>query len=205
MQSIPVREQAVKRPLRSVTTRAATVGLVLLCLGGCASTFTLPDNVLDISRSMTREEALAIIDDYVHPDSKHAGLCAHWFSQSLYGSPGLMAKVIRVSGAEIYYSGDVMFGTGSRVEGDFLAGTGQVYVSYTTAPRDLAIDLSQLAFIRLNNESDCGPEWHGKTLRLHVSRSQGVSVQIDDARFDRFAAALRFIAPQALWKQGWGF
>jgi hypothetical protein len=156
------------------------------------------------AKLMNRNEALATIKDGLTPDSKHAGLCSHLGFKGGAASSGFPAKLVRVDGTQVFYSGVMSSMSGGSVSGNVTQGTGQLSTTYASAEDSFDFDLEKITIVRLKSGSECTSDYAGRSLRLQIGTSQIIIVEVDNRRFDRFVAAVKVLVPNAQWKEGVG-
>ena len=196
------RVAAWSNPMRC--KRILLVLVISFALGGCASTYTLPSNTQSLASLMSSEQALAILNDALTADERHAGLCSYrdlTLGISLSGSPATFTKInqgwIDFTSAVTIPSAtprSIYNPQGPRLDAIY---------SNPNAPH--VLEFNKIDLIRLMGDKACGQKPGGYAIRLESGIWGSVLVHVDEARFERFSAALRYLLPMARWIDGMGF
>jgi hypothetical protein len=174
--------------------------LMVLLVGGCASTYVLSDSAKQALAGMNKQTAEKNIEQLSRRSHKAGGLC---LAGTLTTRPG---SVPRIQDGKLHFAASYEKTTGYSTSP---SGTGiAVSRHYTVHKGEFAINLHSLKSVRIvsgNKIPACQYDGSGKI--VIVADTEGIDgmINVSEADLDLLMASLHYLSPKAKLSQGVGF
>lgn len=190
-----------------------TLLITTFVISACATPYKLSDNALSLRSTMSRAEALAIVQKQLIPDASHAGLCGMGYPISEELTPGNWpSKLQSVVNDTITYTGKAARVTGTSASGSMQYGTYRMSTEYLLIDAQFQMMLTDLRYIAVQknveiiDQKKLRPAYRpcplGTLVVLYNGKVPSPLIHVAPDELDAFIAAITLLSPEATLRPG---